>query len=261
MFHAFDFTFAGESASTYGLFLCDFANKQHGDIPFANQANILDVRLEKRITPLHYGVRYHDQPLSFTLIFGSNQFLDRYQVQEIAKWLTGYQQYQWLSIDQPDMEHMQFHCLIQKLTPICANWLPVVFEANIVCDCPNAYGFPFEQRICFDGSTPYRFYNDSTIRENIVMDLRIALDPGCRNIEVINQTTDTSLKLADLPCGGLVILFDSKTCRMRDERNEYNIYSFSNFGVLEFAPGDNNLVFNGVGEVTISGRCMYNVGA
>lgn len=261
MFHAFDFTFAGESASNYGLFLCDLGSKQHGDHAFANQANILGARPGNRITPLHYGVRYHDQPLSFTLIFGSNQFLDRYQVQEIAKWLTGYQQYQWLSIDQPDMEHIQFRCLIQKLTPISVNWLPIIFEAKVVCDCPYAYGYPFEEKISFNGPTSYRFYNDSTIRENIGLDLRISLAAGCRDFSITNQTTDTSLKLTGFPGGGLVIFVDHETCMMRDEHNEYDIYSFSNFGFLEFASGDNNLILDGIGEVTISGRCMYNVGA
>lgn len=69
------------------------------------------------------------------------------------------------------------------------------------------------------------------------------------------------MKLTGLPGDGLLIHFDHETCILRDEHDEYNIYDFSNYEFLEFASGDNNLILDGIGEVTISGRCMYNVGA
>ena len=103
MYRTYEFTFADTPASLYGMFVADIGSNKHNNNDFGNQANIVETRIANRITPLHFGVRYHDQPLSFTLIFGSEQYMDRYQLQEVSNWLTGYQEYQWLSIDQPDM--------------------------------------------------------------------------------------------------------------------------------------------------------------
>lgn len=155
MYRSYQFTFANVSASMFGMFVCDIGSKKHSDNAFGNQANIVETRLPRRITPLHYGVRYHDKPLEFTLIFGAEQELDRYQLQEISNWLTGYQDYQWLSVDQPDMSHIQFHCLIQSLTPISVKWIPVAFEAKIICDCPYGYSYPFEEVITLDGTVSH----------------------------------------------------------------------------------------------------------
>lgn len=261
MFHAFDFTFAGESASTYGLFICELGNKKHGDYDFGNTANIVETRIANRVTPLHYGVRYHDEPLKFNLIFGSNQFMDRYQVQAVSNWLTGYQEYQWLSIEQPDMEHIQFHCLIEKLTPISVNWLPVVFEAQVICDCPYGYSYPFEDKISVRGTTTYRFYNDSTIKENLCPELKILLAPECKDFTITNETIGTTVQFNKLPTGGITILVDNENKILQDANGQYDLYDHFNFQFLEFASGDNHLVIDGTGTVVISGRYQYNVGA
>lgn len=122
MFKSYEFTYAGMPASMFSMYVADMSSNKHSANSFANQANIVEKRLANRITPIHYGVRYNDNPLSFTLIFGADHKLDRYEMQAVAKWLTGYQDYQWLSIDQPDMDHIQFRCLVQELTPIHLSW-------------------------------------------------------------------------------------------------------------------------------------------
>lgn len=261
MFRAFDFIFADVSASEYGLFICDLGNKKHEDNMIGNVAKIVETRIADRVTPLHYGVRYHDEPLKFNLIFGSNQFLDRYQVQAVSNWLTGYQEYQWLSIEQPDMEHIQFHCLIEKLTPITVNWLPVVFEAQVVCDCAYGYSYPWEKKLSVDGSLKMVFYNDSTIRENLKPDLTIQLASGTRNFSITNKTTGTVMKFTGLPAGGVTIIADNENGILRDGNGEYNLYDYFNFQFFELASGDNELVIDGTGTVIISGRYRYNVGA
>lgn len=261
MYKGYSFVFAGMSSECYGMFVADIGNKKHVDNDFGNKANIVETRIANRITPLHYGVMYHEQPLAFTLIFGSEQYMDRYQIQEVSNWLTGYQEYQWLSIEQPDMEHIQFRCLIQKLTPISVGWLPIAFEAQIVCDCAYGYSYPFEETIHFNNVTNYRFYNDSTIRETLKPNLRIELASGCRNFSIINKTIGTTMEFSGLPAGGITILVDNENGVITDSIYEYNLYNFFNFQFFELASGDNELVLNGNGTLTVSGRYMYNVGA
>lgn len=261
MFKSYDFTFGGTPASLYGMFVCDIGSKKHGDNEFANRANIVETRLPNRITPLHYGVRYHDEPLRFSLIFGSEEYMDRYQIQEVSKWLTGYQDYQWLSIDQPDMEHIQFHCLIESLMPISVRWLPVAFEAKVVCDCPYGYSYPFRKEFTAGQEKPSRFYNDSTINEPLRPEMKIEVAPGCVDFSVTNQTTGTSVRFEGLPAGGVTILVDNENEIVWDAAGQYNLYDFFNFEFMEFSPGDNWLVIEGTGQITISGRYLYNVGA
>ena len=109
--------FAGESSLSYGLMICDIGNHTQDDVAFGNEATIIETRLNNRIQPIHFGVNYHEEPLSFTLIIGSERPLDRYEFQNIAMWLTGHQQYQWLTIDQPDLDGVMFHCLVTSPHP------------------------------------------------------------------------------------------------------------------------------------------------
>lgn len=261
MYKTYEFTFSDTPASLYGMFVADIGDKHHSDNNFGNQANIVETRMINRITPLHFGVRYHDRPLTFNLIFASEQYMDRYQLQEVSNWLTGYQDYQWLSIDQPDMEHIQFRCLIQKLTPISVGWYPIAFEAQVICDCAYGYSYPFEKTIKMNGLTGYCFYNDSTIKEHLKPNLKIVLETGCTNFSITNKTTDSVMRLSGLPENGLTINVDNENGVIMESRNHYDLYDYFNFQFFELASGDNDLIFEGVGYVTISGRYLYNVGA
>jgi len=167
VFNTYEFTFAGESSAMYGLMVYDFGGSGQSNVSFGNRASIAEARTNNRIQPIHFGVNYHTSPLEFKLVFGAQRALDRYELEDVSMWLTGHQDYQWLSIDQPDMDHVQFRCLITSLTPLAHGWLPVAFEATIQCDCPYAYGYPFERHYTISGNTSILFRNESSTREYI----------------------------------------------------------------------------------------------
>ena len=258
MYTCYEFTYAGLASSMFGLAVCDLGSKSHSDIAFGNAASIVEKRLQTRITPLHFGVNYHEEPLQFNLIFAAEESMDRYQLQEVAKWLTGYQE--WLTIDQPDMENYAFKCLISNLTPVSVGWFPVAFEAQIICDCPYAYGYPFSETYKVTGSSTIQFYNDSSINENLRPMININLNAGQTSVTIKNNTTNEELTLSSLP-DGITIHIDNENCILRDHDDEYNLYSGFNFVFLSFAPGLNNLTVSCSGTIEITGRFMYNVGA
>lgn len=262
MYNSYEFTYAGIPSSTHGMFVCDIGNQRHEDNPFGNRANIVEKRIAKRISPIHYGVRYHDEPLSFSLIFGGDHGMDRYEMQAVAKWLTGYQEYQWLTIDQPDLAHVQFRCLIQSLTPISAGWMPVAFRADILCDCPYGYSHPFSQSYQINGGTTIRIYNDGTCREPISPALDISVYPGCTAFSLENKTTgDGAMMFSGLPGRALDISVDNENGVITEEQAGLDMYDYFNFQFLTLAPGDNEITCHGQGEITVSGRYLYNVGA
>ncbi len=169
----------------YGLMIYDIDGDGQSPVSFGNRGDIVETRTNCRIQPLHFGVNYHKKPLEFKLVFGTDRMLDRYEMENIAMWLTGHQSYQWLSIDQYDLEHVQFRCLITELTPIFHGWLPVAFEANVVCDCPYAYGYPFSKQYTISGKTNILFRNDSTVREFIKPTLTFVPASGTSSISII----------------------------------------------------------------------------
>lgn len=260
MFQACEFTYAGVPASMYGLFLADIGSKSHGDNSFGNKANIVETRIARRVRPIHFGVRYHDDPLKFNLIFCGEEPMDRYQLQEIADWLTGYQDYKWLTIDQPDLEHIRFRCLIQSLTPVSVGWFPVGFEAQVVCDCPYGYSYPFQKKVQMSGTAKLDFHNYTTAHIMLKPELRVTLYQGCTEFKARNLTSGEELSLSGLPSAGCSFVIDNEN-GILTAQDGADLYKGFNYRFFSLTRGNNKLEFVGNGEVSISGMFLYNVGA
>lgn len=259
VFNSYEFSFAGESSRMYGLMLYDFGGNGQGNVAFGNKASITETRTNNHIRPIHFGVNYHSSPLQFKLVFGAMEPLDRYEMESVAFWLTGHQDYQWLSIDQPDLERVQFRCLITQLTPLTDGWLPYAFEAQVVCDCPYAYGFPFEYRYDIDGATSILFRNDSSVREYIKPTLTYAPVPG-GTLSIVNHNDhDREFRLDHIPSATQVVV-DNDNGIIRETVGGANLYDGFNLNFFRLVQGDNNLTVSGRGNLIISGRLLYNVG-
>ena len=263
MFKSYEFTYAGRSSAMYGMMVADVGGQAHGDNAFGNQANIVEKRIPGRVAPLHFGVRYHDEPLTFKIIFASEHYLDRYQMEEVAEWLTGFEEYQWLTVAQPDLANRQYRCLIRNLTPISVGWYPIAFEADIICDCPYAYGPPFKKTVKVEGRSDYRFFNRGSAKVMLRPTVSVQLEDGGTDFKLANATTGAETVLQKLPTGGLLVYLDSENQILRDDRDTYNLYDEDRFNFVfpEFAPGENKLTLTGRGTVTITGRFLYNTGA
>lgn len=263
MFQACDFTYAGVPASMFGLFLADIGGKGQTDSSFGNKANIVETRIARRVRPIHFGVRYHDEPLKFNLVFCGEEPMDRYQTQEVADWLTGYQDYQWLSICQPDLEHIRFRCLIQTLTPVSVGWYPVGFEAQVICDCPYGYGYPFSETVRLEGGgavTRASFHNSGTANVPLQPKLLVRLRDGCTQFKARNLTAGCELILEDIPAGCGPITIDNENGIITSSGGG-DLYRGFNYRFFSLVRGDNTLEFEGDGEVQLDGMCLYNAGA
>lgn len=262
MFNSCSFTFAGKSSLMYGLYLCEFDGNSQGDTPLGNQAEIIETRTVGRMRPIHYGVNYHSKPLTFTLVFGSERAIDRHEIQEIADWLTGYQSYQWLSIDQPDLAEVQFRCLVTELEPISYNWLTVAFKATVTCDCPYAYSYPFEKVYEIDGSDDILFQNNSSVKEYLRPTVVIEPETGVTSLTIVNHSDgDRQSVFTGLPSSNVRIVLDTENCFMQETENGTNLYGKFNLNFPRFVQGDNRLSVTGGCTITVSGRYLYNVGA
>lgn len=258
MFNSYEFVFNGESSLTYGLMLYDFNGSGQNNVAFGNTASIVETRVNNSIYPIHFGVNYHSSPLQFKLIFGSMNPLDRYEIESISLWLTGHQDYCWLQICQPDLEHVQFRSIITQLTPITDGWLPYAFEATVICDCPYAYGFPFEYRYDIDKTANILFRNNSSVREYIKPTLTYTSNYNGVLSIVNHNDNEREFRLANIPSSTCVII-DNDHGIIQETAGKTNLYSGFNLNFFRLVHGDNNLTISGNGTLIISGRLLYNV--
>jgi len=256
LFNAYEFSFDGESSLMYGLMLYDFGGTGQDDVSFGNKASIVETRTNNRIQPLHFGVNYHKKPLQFKLVFGTDHELDRFEMEDISFWLTGHQEYKWLSIDQPDMETLQFKCLITELKPLTDGWIPYAFEATVTCDCPYAYGFPFEYQYAVNGNLDILFRNESSVRAYLKP---ILYYQGSGELSIVNHDdNDREFLLTGIPSLSNVTI-DNNNGIIQETAYGANLYDGFNLNFFRFVHGDNNLTIKGNGSLTISGRFLYNV--
>ena len=257
MFNTYEFTFAGESSISYGLVVCDMDSAAQEDVAFGNAASIVESRTRTKIRPIHSGVSYYEDPLEFTLVFGSDKAFDRYDMQNIAMWLTGHQEYQWLSIDQPDMDGICYRCLITSLKPISIGWLPFAFQATVRCDCPYAYSFPIYRKWFISGNANKVFVNEGTIRDYLKPTLRITSSGSI--FKIINHSdSDRVFSFENLPAGQLVISVDNENGIITESSDEYNLYDCFNMNFFRLVPGDNLLEITGTGTVELECRFLFN---
>ena len=262
LLNAYEFTFAGESSFMYHLMIYDLGGDTQEDVSLGNVGSIIETRINRRVSPIHFGVKYHDSPLEFQLLFGSMEPLDRYEIENIALWLTGHQDYQWLTIDQPDLDHANYRCLITELTPISVGWLPYAFRATIRCDTPYAYGFPFEYDVAVSGTTKLLIKNDGSAREYVKPDLLFEASAGTKELSIVNHDDgDREFKISQLPGSAVKIKVDNINGIIQETSSDLNVYGGFNMNFFRLVLGDNNLTIKGNGTLHISGRFLYNVGA
>lgn len=240
----------------------DIGSNKNNDVSFANKATIVESKTVKSIQPIHYGVKYHDSPLEFKIIFGSDESIDRYRFEEIALWLTGYQDYQWLTINQPDLDHIMYKCLITNLTPISVGWIPYAFEATVRCDCPYAYTHQFKKIYDVDGTLEIVFHNESSVRDYLNPFITIIPKVGVSEIKITNYSDNNRETIfTNLPSTDIKISIDNKNKIITEETFGYNLYDNFNSNFFRLVQGANKLKIEGSCTLTISGQFLRNVSA
>ena len=161
------FTFNGVPCEDFGLMLYDIGEHRNSAGSFASTSTIIEDKTAKRWKPIFYGVK-HDNKLEFSLVFGvnpdrieSHHHLDRGELDAIASWLTGHNEYHWLEFDQDDMMGIRYRAMITSLKVVEYGRLPWAFEATVVCDSPYAYQYPRVFEYDVGPGDTITFYNES----------------------------------------------------------------------------------------------------
>lgn len=270
-FTAMRFSFDRVPCEKFGLRIFDIDNNNNEATPFASTGSLQTDVIPSAGRVFLYG-RAYDTPLEFKLVFGldpcmldENDYLDRYDMDAIANWLTGPNTYRWLEIEQPDMEMVRYHCVISSLEPIQIAWLPWAFTAMVTCDSPYGYKFPKTQTLLSSpGSavTNRTIYvnNTSTLNRLYYPKMRIELaspDGPAGGIAISNvttgQTAAKSFAISGLRSTAVFDVDNEMGIITSQTAGITNPYQYFNFQWLALAKGKNEL------EVNTSAGCVLTM--
>lgn len=265
-FYGCHFSFDGISCEEYGLMLYEFGQSNTENVTLTPDADIIEDRISRRFTPLHYGVVYN-KPLEFNMTFGAdinaidnNTWLDRWDLETIAVWLTGHQTYKWLEVTQPDMETFRYKCFITNLKHVDIGKVPWGFTCTVLCDSPFAYTYPETFTYTLNGNNEdITLYNKSSYRGYYKP--KIEIFPGnLRTFSICNCTdNDYTTMFTGLPRAINSITIDNEneiiTCN-----DNLNPYPYFNFNFFRLVRGNNLLRISGDGTLKITCEFPISVG-
>lgn len=260
-----EFIFDGVPCSEFGLMVYHFGSSGQEDVNFQN-GEIVEDRIPGRYDALTYGL-VQNQSLEYTLVFGANmesidanRSIDRYEVETIAAWLTGYSTRKWLTIIQDDMESFRYKCFISELKLITYGDMPWAFSCKVSCDSPFAYSLPEEYSYTVNGEEQVILFNRSSFngfyRPAIEIAMHGGTDVSIQNLSDGNRT----FQFAGLPGGNsLVIYIDNKNQVITDNM-DLNLYPYFNMKFMRLVRGDNILKIKGRATVKFICEFPVNIG-
>lgn len=292
-FIAKHFSFDGIPCERFGLRIYDIDGNDNKAVSFASSGKIVSDAIPSTGRNYLYG-RDLSSPLEFELVFGvepcnlnMDDYLDRFEMDAIARWLLEPTDYRWLEIEQPDMENVRYRCVVTELTPIEVGWLPFAFTATITCDSPYAYMLPQTYELAETAPLATLFPDDdeeesdgklvidnkSTLRKPYYPKLIISCDEGYSGythngkfygMELIvtdDDTGETVFEMDNLSISdGEIIEIDNEKgiIKSSEGRNLYNC--IKDFNWFSLHKGKNNLTFLSSGtRLSIKVVCEYPV--
>ena len=256
------FTFDGIPSEQFDLMLYDVGGSGGDDAEFASTVDIVEDVVSSKWRPLFYGVR-RGKKLSFTIVMGVNmrrvdegKFLDRYEMSEVATWLTGHDEYKDLEIEQPDLRFLRYRCMISALTPISFGNIPWALQATVTCDSPFAYMEKTEQSYPVNGTARIIFDNLSAYSGMYMPEIEFDISSG-DGFSIENETDNgRTLTFAGLPGAVQKVYVDNERCIITNDQ-DLNIYDMTNMKWLRFKRGQN--ILNVVGNGTLIIKCEFPV--
>ena len=265
-FYGSEFLFDGKSCREYGLEMYDFGSTAQGDVSFPSSGKIHEERLNSRYSSFFYGIS-QNEALEFTLVFGpniasvdANKHMDRYEIAEIAAWLTGHNEQKWLDIIQPDMMSFRYKCIISDLKLITYGRMPWAFSCKVSCDSPFAYSFPEIFTYTVSGAKTENLFSKSSY--NGYYQPKILLSNISSNSFSITNASDGGriFKFTDLPESVSSIEIDNDLMIITHKGGSLNLYPYFNYHFFRLVRGNNQLTFNGDATVQITCQFPMNIG-
>lgn len=251
------FTYNGVSSTSYDLELCDADGDAQGGGGFASTVSIIEDASSQKVRPLFYGTRF-DNKLQMTLVCALNndridaqEFLTRQELDRIATWLTGHDDYKWLTIDQADLLDVRYKCIITELNILESGMEPYGIQFVATCDGPYAYRkTPFTDTRTVSGTLEFSVNNDSSLNKLFYPVVEFAPTNG-GNLEIVNESDNgRTFSITNIPASISSIRIDSDKCLIENDQ-DLNLYENCNFKFPRLKRGTNLLKVTGNGTIKL----------
>ena len=262
-FYGKKFIFNSVPCEAYELEIYDINSSDQNGGVFASTTSVVEDIVANRWKPYFYGIKY-DKKLAIEMIFGVNQrridegrFLDRYEIDSIATWLTGHDEYLWLCIDQPDLCQCRYKCMCNELSLITYGNIPTALRATFICDSPFAYQYPQEFTYEISGTRTIDFYNKSSLNGYYMPNIEIVQNGGTFSIKNTSDD-DRVFSLTGYPSSVSHVYVDNDHGVITNDQN-INLYPYFNYKFFRLKKGFNQLQITGSGTLII--KCAFPVNA
>lgn len=259
------FSFDGLPCEAFDLMIYDIGNSSQSDTSFASVPKINDESIPSKWKPLFYGTQF-EKKLEFEITFGVDQqridggkFLDRSEINNIAAWLTGYDEYKSFHIDQDDMMNVHYKCIVTSLQTVSYGRIPWALKAKFTCDSPYAYLTPEETSYSVSGSREVEFLNKSGHSGFYMPILKIEpLNGG--SFSVLNMSDGgQGVSFTSIPASISEIVINNDTGVISNDQ-DLNLYPYFGFKFLRLQRGLNKLRLAGNGIVKLVCEFPVNTG-
>lgn len=261
-----EFVYRGRSCREFGLEMYEFGRSSSANYKFTSTGKQIEDSTARRYSVFHYGAAVNE-PHSFTLMFGPtmdridrHQAFDRFEVEKIAAWLTGWQDYGWLHIIQPDMEEFRYKCVVSDLQVVYQGQEPWCFEASIYCDSPFGYTLEETKEWVINGTYEINYYNRSTYNGYYKPVIEVDFASGAHSLIIINGSDNDRMTQLTPLAGGLSVRIDNQNEIITDKTSGTNLYPYFNFNYLRLKRGDNALSVTVNGTFRITSSFPVNIG-
>ena len=187
MLKSTSFIFDGKPSDDYGLMIYFLNDEATRELNLGTNVNVVEDRIANRITPIHYGTNIN-QSMSFTLTFGSVEYLEDYEVDAILGWLTGHNTYKYLEYVDGD-HYVRYKCILNDFKSVYINGLPIAFSCTVMCDGQFGYEYPITTTYTVtDTERVIDFFNRGSYNGYLKPKLKIKFDDDASGISIVNQT-------------------------------------------------------------------------
>ncbi len=252
IFSATRFIFDDVPSSAFNLMIYNLDNKTGiQESSLGGAWSIVESRIPSSPFPIVFGAEY-DEPLEFTITFGSKETFDRTILHEIAAWLSKPGIYRWLEILQPDLEDVRFKCYMTDMRLVTLENLPIAFTMECHCDCGYAHTYPRIIRKTISSAETFSILNDSGFHGYIHPLVTITPDSASSAIRIINESDENhETRFDDLSLGGSDVITIDSARKIISCTNGENLYSKFNMNFPRLIRGENVL--------TVSGKCSFSM--
>lgn len=280
MLTATTFTYADVNSDEYDLMIYWIGDPGTVDEDVWT-VDIEEERIPLRTDPILLGLNIN-QPLSYDMVIGSKEYIDRETVEQILDWLTSYETYQWLEIDQDDLSDWRYKALFSDIEMTSVNSLPFAFKCTVTMDSQFAYSYPTQSAYEIQGGQivsstgviqdTVTLNNESSYNGYIYPKMTIETSVGS-TFAIINQSDSNRKFQITVPAEYVIndgadtaiIDVDNKNMIIRCNADNINIYDTfadeaGNHYFFRLLKGDNVLSFEGDGLVKIELETIRKVG-